>query len=192
MERVVELFSSRLVYCEEVLPPEQIAHMAELALEYHFKLNPHRVPYSRPDRTSLDILAPEVFQPAFDVVREKVREHFGCEIDDDHFTGRESVLWNGTHLPVHVEPTDLSAILWLDYSAVPNADDADYNGLFTVKSPSGAFGSRKLPWEHSRNFMVEPKVGGLVIHPSYLDHWVWPYHGERPGVEIHFEMNVKA
>lgn len=186
---LTELFAVRVLRCDAIVPPADIATLTQHALAVHRDLNPYRVPYSRPDRRSLDVLLPEVFDPVFDAVREKVRIGYDCEVE--HIEGRESVLWNGTHLPTHVEKSDLSAILWLDYSAVANPERCDYNGLFVLGNPSGPWGFQSLPWEGSRCQMIEPKPGALVIHPSYIHHFVYPYRADRPGVEIHFEINVR-
>ncbi|MCL4654301.1 hypothetical protein L0Z24_02380 [Burkholderia multivorans] len=83
-------------------------------------------------------------------------------------------------------------MLWLDWTARPNPERCDYNGMFCMHNPSGVFGFKKLPFEPPRSRMVEPRAGSLVIHPSYVPHFVFPYRGERLGVEIHFELLVEA
>jgi hypothetical protein len=183
------LFPVMVLRAEDAIPTDWLPALTHSALRWHMELNPHRVPYSRPDRRSLDTLAPLIWRPVFDVVRAKVRDHFKCEVA--HLEGRESVLWNGTHLPVHVEKSDLSGMLWLDYSAKADPAKQDFNGLFQLDNPSGPIGFKKLPWEE-RGKMVEPKPGTLILHPSYIHHYVYPYQGERPGVEIHFEITLKA
>ncbi len=188
-DQVMELFPVRAMVCEDVLPVAECQRLAQVALAVHHRLHPYRLPYRRPDPVSLDELMPETFAPLFDLVRDKVRVGFGCEVA--HMVGRELVLWNGTHMPPHVEHNDLSAILWLDYTAEPDPEHWDYNGLVTLVNPSGPWGFKDLPWEPPRSQMIEPRVGALALFPSYVTHYIHPYRGSRPGVEIHFEMDLR-
>jgi hypothetical protein len=100
------------------------------------------------------------------------------------------ITYKGQFIPLHVEDTDLSAVYWLDSDARPDPERQDYSGAFVLVNPSGAYGSRKLPWEGWRSEIIHPKPGMLLVFPSYLAHHSHPYNGDRPSVEIHFEFKV--
>lgn len=187
---VEHLFHITVARFDGLLNEAQIAAASAAAIEADRKLNDFPVPYSRPDKTSLHLLYPKVFSPIFDQVRSCAEAAFGIQVES--IVGRESIFLDGQHLPVHNESADahLSALLWLDWSAKPNPATKDFAGMFALCNPSGVWGSQKLPWERPRTRHYEPRPGSLVIHPSYVPHYVYPYKGERPGVEIHFEMKV--
>jgi hypothetical protein len=188
---VEQIFPVTVARFDGLLSDAEIAAASAAAIEADLQLNPFRVPYSRPVKTSLDVLYPEIYGPIFERVRLLTEEAYKVKITE--LIGRESIFLNGQHLPTHVEgASDLSALLWLDWSCIADPDQADYSGIFCLQNPSGVFGFKKLPWEPSRSKMYEPFPGSLVVHPSYIPHYVFPYKGERPGVEIHFTMMVES
>lgn len=187
---VKHLFAVQIARADGLLEPHEISAANALAIKTDLALNPLRVPYSRPDKRSLDVLHPDVYAPIFAKVKAFTQTIFGCKVSS--LIGRESVFHNGQHLPVHVEgDSHLSGVLWLDWTAQSNPEQQDYNGLFCLQNPSGVFGFKSLPFEQPRSTMEEPRSGSLVIHPSYVPHFVFPYQGKRPGVEIHFEILVE-
>lgn len=184
------IFHVQIARFDGLLNDREIADANVAAIAADLQLNPFLVPYSRPDKTSLDVLFPEVFGVVFDKVRAATEAAYGVHVTS--LIGRESVFLNGQHLPVHVEgESHLSGVLWLDWSATPNPQERDYNGMFCMNNPSGVVGFKDLPFEAPRSMMFPPASGALVLHPSYVPHYVFPYKGERPGVEIHFEILVE-
>ncbi len=190
-EMIEKLFPITVASMHGLLDAQEIAAASALAIEVDKNLNDFPVPYSRPARTSLDVLYPDVYGPIFTKVRLAVETAYQVRVKS--LIGRESIFLDGQHLPVHVEgDSDLSALLWLDWSAKSDPSKRDYTGMFCLQSPSGVVGFKKHGWEPARSKMYEPQPGSLVIHPSYVPHFVFPYKGERPGVEIHFEILVES
>lgn len=191
MATIHHLFHVAIAKFDGLLDTAEVEAASAAAIEADLKLNDYPVPYSRPSKTSLDVLYPDVFGPIFEKVKACAEAAYKVKVTS--IVGRESVFRDGQHLPVHNEAADahLSALLWLDWSAKPDHSKRDYAGMFALCNPSGVWGSQKLPWEMPRTQIYEPQPGSLVIHPSYVPHYVYPYKGERPGVEIHFEMKVQ-
>jgi hypothetical protein len=188
---IEQLFAAQVVRVDQLLTAEEINAGTAAAIDADRRLNDFPTPYSRPVKTSLDVLYPNFFSSIFAKVRAVTEAAYGVKLTS--LIGRESVFLNGQHLPVHVEgDSDLSAVLWLDWSAKPVPAKRDYAGMFCLQNPSGVVGFKNHAWEAPRSKMVEPRPGSLFIHPSYVPHFVFPYQGERPGVEIHFEMKVEA
>lgn len=184
------IFPVQVARIDGLLSPQEIADANRVAMATDLALNPFRVPYSRPDKRSLDVLCPDEFNVVFAKVKAATEAAYGVRVTS--LIGRESVFLNGQHLPVHVEgDSHLSGVLWLDWSATPNPQERDYSGMFCMQNPSGVVGFKDLPFEAPRSMMFPPVSGSLVLHPSYVPHFVFPYNGARPGVEIHFEILVE-
>ena len=184
------LFGIQVARLDGLLTPQEVEAANCAAIATDLALNPFRVPYSRPDKRSLDVLCPAEFEVVFAKVKAATESAYDVRVTS--LIGRESVFLNGQHLPVHVEgDAHLSAVLWLDWSAKPNSNERDFNGIFCMQNPSGVIGFKNLPWETPRSQNFEPCSGSLLIHPSYVPHYVFPYHGVRPGVEVHFEILVE-
>ena len=61
---------------------------------------------------------------------------------------------------------------------------SDTTSLLFGGRASGVFGNI--------NHMEMPAPGDAFVFPSHMPHFVFPYNGERPGVELHFEMLAEA
>ena len=187
-----ELFSS-LIYQGQLHQDERLrGQMIQTAMEFHAQLNPHGQPWSRKSPVPLISNAcwPDAFTALVVEVHAAITQTYGCL--PVWQTAREVITQPGQFIPLHAEDTDLSAIYWLDCDACPDPVRQDYSGAFVLVNPSGAYGSRKLPWEGWRSEIIHPKPGMLLVFPSYLAHHSYPYNGTRPSVEIHFEFRVEA
>ena len=187
-----ELFSST-IYQGQLHQDERLrAQMIQTAMEFHRQLNPDGQPWSRKSRVPLISSAcwPDAFSTLVMEVHAAILQTYGC-VPVWH-TAREVITYPGQFIPLHAEDTDLSAIYWVDGDAAPDPERQDYSGAFVLVNPSGAYGSRKLPWEGWRSEIIHPKPGMLLIFPSYLAHHSYPYNGTRASVEIHFEFRVEA
>lgn len=184
-----DIFACRIYQGIHQFAQEQMAQMHLHALAVHATLNPNGQPWSRQNRQSLlSQLGDGKFKGLDELVRKVIVDNYACSIDQA--TAREVITYKGQFIPLHVEDTDLSAVYWLDTDARPDPERQDYSGAFVLVNPSGAYGSRKLPWEGWRSEIIHPKPGMLLVFPSYLAHHSHPYNGERPSVEIHFEFKV--
>lgn len=187
-----ELFSS-LIYQGQLQLDECLrARMIQTAMEFHGQLNPDGQPWSRVSRMPIISTTrwPDVFEPLVMDVHAAILQTYGCM--PVWQTAREVITQPGQFIPLHAEDTDLSAIYCVDGDAKPDPVRQDYSGAFVLVNPSGAYGSRRLPWEGWRSEIIHPKPGMLLVFPSYLAHHSYPYNGTRPSVEIHFEFRVEA
>jgi hypothetical protein len=87
---------------------------------------------------------------------------------------------------------DISCVLWLDFPAKPDPTKRDYSGMFCLHNPHLLFGGRASGVFGNINHMEMPAPGDAFVFPSHMPHFVFPYNGERPGVELHFEMLAEA
>jgi len=148
--------------------------------------NANGKPWSRSTRESLEVCDP-TFAPIFQAVKQRTELEFGVEVS--HITGRELVQKTHDFVPPHVESSHLSAIYWIDCDAHPDGSRDEHDGCLVLNHPAGSFGSKCLPDER-RNYVVEPRPDGLLIFPSHILHFGHVYLGQRPSVEIHFEMEI--
>ena len=166
--------------------------MVAAAMDFHQRLNREGMPWARKDRES--VLSHErwgaEFAPVVTHIRAVITEIYGCA--PVWQTAREVIVQPGQFIPLHVEDADLSAIYVVDGDAHPNPAQRDYSGALVLVNPSGAYGSRALPWEGCRSEIIHPRPGTLLVFPSYLAHHSHPYNGSRPSVEIHFEFRVQS
>lgn len=163
-----------------------MAVMREAALEAYAQLNENRKPWGRKNRVSLEDFDPR-FRSLFDAVRRRTEEEYGVSVKS--ITGRELIQFQGDFVPAHVESSALSAIFWIDGDAKPDPKHQEYDGCLVLQHPAGGFGSKAIPSD-VRVKMIEPKIGMLLIFPSHLNHFGHVYRGDRPSVEVHFEMEV--
>jgi hypothetical protein len=64
--------------------------------------------------------------------------------------------------------------------------------MFCLHNPHLLFGGRASGVFGNINHMEMPAPGDAFVFPSHMPHFVFPYNGERPGVELHFEMLAEA
>lgn len=187
-----ELFSARIFQGYLHLGDVQRDQMIEVALGFHERLNRDGHPWARKSRESLigSTTWPDALAPLMVQVHAAIEQTYGCV--PVWQTAREVITQPGQFIPLHAEDTDLSAIYWVDGDAKPDPARQDYSGAFVLINPSGAYGSRRLPWEGWRSEIIHPKPGMLLVFPSYLAHHSYPYNGTRASVEIHFEFRVEA
>jgi hypothetical protein len=187
-----ELFSARVYQVQLSFEDGLRDQMLQGAMDFHQRLNRDGQPWARKSRQSLidHESSCDVFRPLENQVREAIGHAYQCE--PVWQTAREVITQPGQFIPLHAEDTDLSAVYWIDGNARPDPSRQDYSGAFVLVNPSGAYGSRKLPWEGWRSEIIHPYPGLLVIFPSYLAHHSHPYNGTRPSVEVHFEFRVQA
>jgi hypothetical protein len=181
-----EIFSSRVYVGHHLYPAETVARMRDVALETSRELNPLGRPWTWRNRDS--ILKAGAFDSLVADLLRVVARCYGC--GPLSITAREVIVHRGEFVPFHAEDAHLSAIYFVDTDARPDPDIQDYSGAFVLSHPGGPFGSRTLPWEGPRTDLILPKVGDLIVFPSYLGHHSFVYNGERPSVEIHFELMV--
>lgn len=160
--------------------------LRERALAAYAQNNPTGKPWSRSTRTSL-CDQDRAFSPLFEAIQRVAGAAFGVKVAT--ITGRELIQNSGDFIPPHVESSALSAIYWIDCAANPDHARADHNGALVLQSPIGPYGGNKLPQE-KRVHMIDPQPDTLLIFPSHLIHFGHVYHGPRPSVEVHIEMEV--
>lgn len=180
------LFSTPVVRTQLGLTDEERQVLKEKTLAVYGELNPHRKPWSRSSRESLEAVDP-VFADLFARIKAVTKASFGVDVTT--ITGREVVQFKGDFVPPHVESSHLSAVYWVDGDAQPDPERGEYDGALVLQSPSGPYGSKALPGEN-RVAMIHPQPDLLLVFPSHLLHFGHVYRGERPSVEIHLEMEV--
>ena len=92
----------------------------------------------------------------------------------------------GHYNNVHIHPySTWSGVYYVDPGDQPMSNDTPA-GTLTFLSPNLAgtntFFTKVLPQSSS----VRPSAGLMVLFPSYLQHFVHPYEGERPRISIAF------
>jgi hypothetical protein len=184
---LTEIFPTSIYRGSLGVPNDKLDEFRKGALDAYAKYNPNGKPWSRSTRLSLEECDPQ-FAPLFDAVKRKTEAEFNVTVRS--ITGRELVQFKGDFVPPHVEASHLSAIYWVDCVARPNPAKAEYDGCLTLQSPIGPFGSKAMPGE-KRTYMVAPNPDMLLIFPSHLLHFGHVYLGERPSVEVHFEMEIE-
>jgi len=185
---VREIFSARVYTGNHKFDPAVTARMRDVALDTSKALNPLGHPWSRKNRDSI------LKTGAYDELVKELLRVVACDYKcvPLSITAREVIVAKGGFVPFHAEDAHLSAIYFVDTDARPDPALQDYSGAFALSHPGGALGSRSLPWESARTDVMHPKTGDLIIFPSYLGHHSFVYNGERPSVEIHFELTVQA
>ncbi len=188
--RYFDLFPCRVAVGDNVLPQPVLSELAAGAYAVWDRLNKARRAFGREDRTPLEVIDPELFTKGSDAVKRAIESWYNCEVAS--IEGREVVFHDGDYITPHIEGgCDISAELFLDYSAVPDTSKSRYDGCLTLENPSGCWGHTTLPWEKHRVHTLEGITGRLVAHPAYMPHFVHPYYGPRPGINIHYEIRVK-
>lgn len=160
--------------------------MRERALKAYDELNENKKPWGRKNRVSLEDFDTS-FAALFSAVRRRAESEYGVTVKS--ITGRELVQFRGDFVPPHVESSALSAVYWIDGDAHPDPKHQEYDGCLVLQHPAGGFGSKALPSDQ-RVRMIEPRNDMLLIFPSHLLHFGHVYQGERPSVEVHFEMEI--
>jgi hypothetical protein len=181
-----DIFSARVYVGGHVYPPQVMTRMREVALETSRRVNPLGRPWTRKNRDS--ILTTGAYEPVVQDLLRVLARCYSCGATS--ITAREVIIPKNSFVPLHAEDAHLSAIYVVDTDARPDLELQDYSGALVLANPGGPFGSRALPWEGPRNDLIIPKIGDLIVFPSYLAHHSFVYNGERPGVEIHFELTV--
>lgn len=100
--------------------------------------------------------------------------------------GWANVNRNGHYNQLHVHPNSTwSGVYYVDAGEAP-PDGNDYAGALTLHSPNlvmgNTFFTRVLP---DREF-IRPETGLMILFPSFMQHSVEPYHGERPRISLAF------
>lgn len=184
---IEQLFPSSISRSFLGLDDETRSSLRARALAAYQELNENRKPWGRKNRISLQDFDP-AFEPLFDAVVERTESEFKVSVAS--ITGRELVQFRGDFVPPHVESSALSAVYWIAGEAKPDPQHQEYDGCLVLQHPAGGFGSKGLPSDQ-RVRMIEPHNDMLLIFPSHLLHFGHVYQGERPSVEVHFEMELR-
>lgn len=99
------------------------------------------------------------------------------------------VMSPGDYITVHDHAAaHLSAVYYVDPG---DASDAhELSGQLCFLDPRPAFAP--LPGlDFSRQFLIKPTAGMLVIFPGWLSHFVHPYRGRRPRVSISCNIRIE-
>jgi len=119
----------------------------------------------------------------------KLYAHAGADEGDNvkwQIGGWANVNRGGHYNQLHIHPNSTwSAVYYVDAGDPPPADN-EYAGAITLFSPnlamSNTFFTRVLP---DRKF-IRPETGLMLLFPSFLQHSVEPYLGERPRISLAF------
>jgi len=95
---------------------------------------------------------------------------------------------DGSYNNMHKHPgSDLSCVYYVSLGT--KTGDHLYNGAIQFQDPRpGAFFGAIPGFDFGKMITIEPKPGGLIVFPSWLEHSVHPFRGE--GVRISIAINV--
>lgn len=108
-----------------------------------------------------------------------------------HLSGWAAVNREGHYNTGHVHPgATWSGIYYVD----PGDDDASDapGGLLELAHPIVASVMTFFPGQLPSARLVRPEAGMIILFPSYLEHSVRLYHGERPRVCVPFNAHLRA
>ena len=96
----------------------------------------------------------------------------------------------------HHQNASWSGIFCIDPGDTP--EDFPNSGAVRFHDPRGsadqyrdAGNNRlKMPVQHG-SYQIQHQTGKLIVFPSYLDHEVLPYHGDRPRIVVAFNCWIK-
>ena len=103
--------------------------------------------------------------------------------------GWANVLYGGGYNTPHVHPDSMwSGVYYVDAGDEGAGDDA---GLIEFMDPRNGVDVVKIPgMPFTGRVKVRPRAGTLLMFPSWLYHFVNPYHGERPRISIAFNLRI--
>lgn len=100
--------------------------------------------------------------------------------------GWANVNRRGHYNQIHTHPDSTWSAVYYADAGDPPPEDNEFAGALTLHSPNLAmtntFFTRVLP---NRKF-IRPESGLMVLFPSFLQHCVEPYEGERPRISLAF------
>lgn len=101
-----------------------------------------------------------------------------------------NVLYDGGYNLPHLHADCMwSGVYYVD---IGEADaDVPRCGMLELMDPRPGIETLKVPgMPYSGGFRVQPRDGLLVMFPSWLYHFVRPYHGTRPRISIAFNLRI--
>lgn len=114
-----------------------------------------------------------------------------------HYGASEEISWKlaiwaninrrGQYNQLHIHPgATWSGVYYVD--AGDRAADQPHNGSLSFISPNLAAAASFFPKSLPNRIAVAPETGRMVLFPSYLQHLVHPYWGERPRISVAFNV----
>lgn len=85
----------------------------------------------------------------------------------------------------------LSGVFYVDIGK-PDADGGEFNGVITFSDPRVAVEMIQLPGKpFGDKLKVTPEPGMLLLFPSWLPHFVDPFHGEGERISVAFNVGLQ-
>ena len=101
-----------------------------------------------------------------------------------------NVLYDGGYNLPHLHADCMwSGVYYVDVGE-PDPD-SELCGVLELMDPRPGIDILKVPgMPFSGGFRVEPRDGLMVMFPSWLYHFVRPYHGSRPRISVAFNLRI--
>ena len=115
-------------------------------------------------------------------------QHYGTQEE----IGWKVAIWanvnrRGQYNQIHIHPgSTWSGVYYVDAGERPT--DQPHNGVLTFINPNLASAATFFPKTLPNRIAVTPEAGRMVLFPSYLQHLVHPYWGERPRISVAFNV----
>jgi uncharacterized protein (TIGR02466 family) len=143
----------------------------------------------------LDWQGPEISDFA-EILRTAVEDIIRATVGTEAFTGYfrlkawANVLRAGNYNTLHAHPESAwSGVYYVDAGDATEPDGL--SGVLELIDPRP--GAEMVPapgWPFGRPVRIVPETGLMVLFPSWLYHFVHPYHGVRPRIAIAFNAPV--
>jgi len=93
----------------------------------------------------------------------------------------------GDYLPIHHHTDDLSGVIYLSIPE-PVRDSANISGKISFLFGQSKFANLEFLGDRD----VDPVEGDLLIFPAWLQHIVYPFHGDGERIALAFNMRVSG
>jgi uncharacterized protein (TIGR02466 family) len=102
--------------------------------------------------------------------------------------GWANVNRSGDYNAMHMHPGNHWAVVYYVATGVPSPD-TPMNGRIELRDPRPAASFARMPGFNSgQPMIIGPQPGLMIVFPSWIEHWVHPFHGE--GNRISIAINV--
>ena len=112
-----------------------------------------------------------------------------CEVEQD-LIAWANVCRKGHYHALHTHPSfHWSGVYYVEAGGA--APDWPRSGMIEFQDPRGCVDMAGMPGNpFGRTVAVTPTTGMLVVFPSWLYHWVNPYHGDGERISIAFNSRI--
>ena len=104
--------------------------------------------------------------------------------------GWANVNQSGDYNALHMHPGNHWAVVYYVATGVPSPD-TPMNGRIELRDPRPAAVFARPPGFNSgQPMIIGPQPGLMIVFPSWIEHWVHPFHGERNRISIAINVTL--